>query len=448
MKRIALILLVVLIGILACTFTPNDGGSTEVPEEEMATSVAATLTAMADGGETSEPVTEVPATITPTLTPVPQPLRVAYVDNDNLQLWTEGVGSVMLYTGEKVSSMILSDDGQVIVFKTVNSSWIPQGLYRINTDGSGLSQLITAAEFVALSTNPSALGADIYQWQFIPGTYNLAFNTKLLFEGPGLLIQNDIMNIDTNTGMVTVVFSPAESSNFQYSPDGTQIAISDHNSISLINADGTNLRADVLTFPVVSTQSEFMLFPPVTWAADSSYMRAAIPSAEPYGPAAFITVNHIPIDGSAGYSIGVYSGLARFAFDTGFISPDMEKFVYLTQFGPPANNNYQLHIVNLTGGTDTVYSTGPERFKGWAPDSEHFSYGDNAVPTMLGRIGFGPMALTDVVTVQAVVWIDSTSFLFTHGSHAAWELRLASLGAASSLITAPTADFINFDFSN
>ncbi|MEN8242001.1 MAG: hypothetical protein ABFS17_08780, partial [Chloroflexota bacterium] len=347
-----------------------------------------------------------------------------------------------------VSSVLLSEDGQIIVFKTVNTNWIPQGLYRINTDGSGLVQLINAAEFVALSTDPGALGADIYQMAFIPGSHTLIFNTKLIFEGPGLLIQSDIMEVDTSTGMVTVFFTAADASNFVFSPDGTQVALADHNSISLINADGTNLRPDVLTFPQVNTASEYMLFPPPTWAPDSSYLRVVIPSPEPFGPGAFMTVYNIPIDGSPAASIGVYNGLPAFSFHGGMLSPDLQKMVYVTQFGPPTDNLYSLHIVNFAGATDVVYSTGPERFIGWAPDSEHFSYGATGVPTMLGRIGFGPMALTDVVTVQGVTWISSTRFLFTHGSHASWELRLASLGGASSLVTAPTADFINYDFSN
>ena len=120
----------------------------------------------------------------------------------------------MLYTGEKVSDVRISEDGQMIVFKTVNTNWMPLGLYRINTDGSGLVKLITAAEFVAMSTNPSALGADIYFMSFIPGTHHITFNTKLIFEGPGLLIQDQIMNLNTDTGMVTVLFTPAEASNF------------------------------------------------------------------------------------------------------------------------------------------------------------------------------------------------------------------------------------------
>ena len=161
-----------------------------------------------------------------------------------------------------------------------------------------------------------------------------------------------------------------------------------------------------------------------------------------------MTVYNIPVDGSAAASIGIYSGLPFFTFHGGVISPDWEKLIYFTQFGPPTDNLYELHIANLTGGIDWVYDNGPERFMGWSPDLEHFSYGANAVPTLLGRIGFGPMALTDVVTVQSVVWLDSTRFLFTHGSHAAWEIRLASLGSPSTLVAAPTADFINMDYSN
>jgi hypothetical protein len=452
MKRIVTLILVLLFLSLACSFTPNNNEPTDTPGDPgdaMATSVSATLTASAGGGETPgetpgvTPDTPVP----PTDTPEPQPLRVAYVDNNNLQLWTEGVGSVMLYTGQKVSDLVLSDDGQVIVFKTVNPSWEPIGLYRINTDGTNLLQLMDAAAFDALSTDPAALGTDIYMMEFVPGSHLLTFNTNLRYMGPGLQIQNDIMQVDTSTGLVTVLFSAAEPSNFHYSPDGAQIALSDHNSISLINADGTNLRPDVISYPQVNTASEYLLFPPPTWAQDSSFLRVVIPSPEPFAPAAFMTVYHIPTDGSPGASIGVFTGLSFFSFHGGVISPDMQHFIYHTQFGPPANNQYELHLVNLAGGTDIVYAAGSQVLMNWGPDSEHFVFGRSGELTLLGRIGFGSMALTDVVTVQDMAWVDATRFVFTNGSHAAWQIRLGSLGAASSLIAAPTADFITFDIS-
>lgn len=464
MKKFGILLLVLVFTALACSLTPNNDAdntnntaATEAAAEEMSTLVAASLTADAgDGGSTPgdspEPgetdTAEPTATTAPTNTPEPQPLRVAYVDNDNLQLWTEGVGSVMLYTGQKVDQVLLSDDGQVILFKTVDSNWLPIGLYRINTDGSNLMQLITGPEFVAMATDPYALTADIYQMTFVPGTHTVTFNTRQLFEGPGLSIQNEIKQVDTNTGLVTVLFTAAEPSNFHYSPDGSQIALSDHNSISLINANGTNLRPDVITFPVVNTASEYSLFPPPTWAPDSSYLRVVIPSAEPWGPGAYITVYNIPVDGSPGTSIGVFTGLPFFNFHYSGISPDMQKLIYHTQFGPPANNQYEIHIVDLAGGIDTVYSNGSQVLMRWAPDSEHFVLGRAGSPTLLGRIGFGSMALTDVVTVQAVYWVDSTRFIFTTGSHASWEIRLGSLGAPSILIAAPTADFISLDYSN
>lgn len=451
MKRILTVLLVLLVLSLACSLAPDNNQNTntpDVPEDDLATSVAATLTASAGGEESPEESPMPPATTAPTETPTPQPLRIAYIDNDNLQLWTEGVGSVMLYTGEKVSDLVISEDGQIIVFKTIDSNWMPLGLYRINTDGSNLVQLIDAGEFVAMSDNPSALGADIYRMAFAPGSHTLTFNTNLLFEGPGLLIQPKIMQVDTGTGLVTVLFTPSEASNFFYSPDGTQIALSDHNSISLINADGTNLRPDVLSFPRINTASEYLLFPPPSWSQDSDYLRVVIPSPEPWGGSSYMTVYNIPTDGSAAVSIGVFSGLSFFSFEGGAISPDMQTFIYHSQFGPPEDNLYEIHLVDLTSGTDTTYSSGPQTLLGWAPDSEHFVLARGNEPTLLGRIGFGTMALTDVVTAYDVVWVDNTRFIFTAGGYGSWELRLGSLGASSTLISAPTVDFLVFDFSN
>ena len=62
MKRISLILLVLLFAIFACINPPNEQEVTEVPEDEMATSVAATLITMAGGGETPAAPTTAPET--------------------------------------------------------------------------------------------------------------------------------------------------------------------------------------------------------------------------------------------------------------------------------------------------------------------------------------------------------------------------------------------------
>jgi hypothetical protein len=455
-KKLYLFLIVVFLTILACG--PSDNSpSTQAPDADaVATSVAATQTAAAQGGspetQAPPPATQPPATSPPPATQAPPPtpaaLRVAFNDGNKLKLWTEGVGVTTLYTGDRVERLVLSDDGQVVAFTTLSMDWDFTGLWAARTDGSTVQRLVDAPTMNTFNSNPSALGAVPNQLAFIPGTRSLAFNTRLTFEGPGLLIQDDLRILNTNTGVLSTLLDVGLGGMFYYSPDGSQIALSTPTSISLINADGTNRRDGVLTYPAVITYSEYQWYSFPKWWPDSSQLSVVIPSADPMAAGASMTVWNIPTNGTPPIFLGTYTtDMALFGAET-LISPDMSMVAYLQRVGLPQDNTWDLHIAELNGASDVVFTTGNLRFMEWSPDSGWFVFIDNQV-YKVAQVGGGVWPLADTPPARDMEWIDENRFIYISGNSGSWDLRMGSFSWASIQIGTSTADYLpTFDFSN
>ena len=241
--KLFIIFLVLLLGTWACSFS-LPGSSLEPDEpalDEVATAVALTLAASEGGIVPGQDPTPPPP-------PPPAVLRVVFIDDSDLWLWTEGSAANELYDDATldVRDVRLSEDGLVVAF-TLQDSFNFIGLWAINTDGSNIRQLIDVATINAMSTEPAAVGVSPYRWEFVPGTHTIAFNTRLQFEGPGLFIQDDLRLVDADTAILSTLLTPGNAGQFYYSPDGSQIALVKPSSISLINADGSNRRDGVLT---------------------------------------------------------------------------------------------------------------------------------------------------------------------------------------------------------
>ena len=230
-----LVFLFVLAVTLACgltgpTLTPTEHVSakatatervpvTATPTQDISVFVNATLTALASRPLPTlvPPTTPIPSdtpvpteTLTPTIPPSPtlppptptqQALRVAYVKNGNVWLWTQGGSTQPLTTAGYVVSLDLSGDGQMVAFQRETIPFHPE-LWAVNSDGTGERVLVSAADFLALlpgSPNPNAAGIGPFQYGWRPGTHILAYNTRLLFEGPGLGGNDDLRQVDADT---------------------------------------------------------------------------------------------------------------------------------------------------------------------------------------------------------------------------------------------------------
>jgi hypothetical protein len=429
-KKITLVLAVLFLASLACEYLPTP------KVDVVATAVAGSQTAAA----AVDPATDTPE---PTVEPPPF-LQVVYVKDGDVWYWDEGGLNLQLTFLGDVTSVVLSDDGQVAAFVR-GTDYIHEELGAVNTDGTNFRTLVSLADFVTMIAHPDALSAVPYKMAWVPGTHILAFNTRMTFEGPGLILPDELRHVDADTLTLSTLLPAGQAGDFYYSPDGSQIALVTGTLISVVDADGSN-RRDLLTFPIVITYSEYNYYPPVVWSPDSTFLRAAIPPHDPLmDPPELTTIWHLPADGSP-TSILTTLTPVPFFHEIPSISPDMSKVAYLTIVTPGAPPIVDLHISNADGSGDVIYDSGDRRFETWSTDSVHFFYSEGGHNPKIGRIGYPPLDFTGVTLMLNIQWVDETQFLYLNRPSGSWELWLGELGAPGILISSTTGDSIWYDF--
>jgi len=446
-KALLLSLTVMILATLACKYLPP---RTPTPEPEpglsvedvIATSVAATVIAGSGEAPTPEaPIAEVPPEEAP-----PEPpsfLRIAYVKDGEVWYWEEGSAAIQLTTLGDVVSVYLSSDGLVAAFIR-QYDWNNEEIYAVNTDGTNVRPLVTLADFATMKLSPELLSAVPYRIDWAPGTHTLTFNTRMTLEGPGLFLGNGIRQVDADTGVISVLMTPGTAGDFYYSPDGSKIAITNADFISVVNADGTN-RLDLLTFPIVITYSEYNYYPRVSWSPDSTFLRGAIPPADPLAsPPDPTTIWHLPADGSPAVTLATVPTVPFYQNAVQF-SPDTTQIAYFTEVTPGAPPVLDLHMANTDGSGDVVYVSGDLRFHGWATDGINFIYSFNGHTPRVGRLGDTPSFIPGISFLGGVSWVDETRFLYTNNPGAGWELWLRELGSPGSMLVSTTGDHLRYD---
>ncbi len=194
----------------------------------------------------------------------------------------------------------------MIAFTTRNEYYIETGLWRVYADGSGLLKLLDAAALKAFSQDPNADSSSPYQMVFVPASHTLAFNTRVVFMGPGLMVQDDLRLLELDSAQMTTLFAPGQGGMFSFSPDGSKVALMTPTSLSLANGDGTNRQANIVTFPSIITYSEYQFYPNVRWAADGSRLMAAIPSEDPMAANPTMTVWQVDAATGAATQLNTY----------------------------------------------------------------------------------------------------------------------------------------------
>lgn len=444
-KKIILAFAALLLASLSCDYLPTP---TPVPTSDVdvvATAVAGTQTAIA----AIDPVTSTPEPIPePTSEPTPESppfLQVVYVKDGNAWYWDEdGLNLQLTFLGD-VTSVVLSEDGQVAAFIR-GTDYIHEQLGAVNTDGTNLRTLVSLADLMTMIAHPDALSAVPYRLAWVPGTHILAFNTRMTFEGPGLILPDELRQVNADTLTLSTLLPAGQAGDFYYSPDGSQIALVNSTLISVVNADGSN-RRDLLTFPTVITYSEYNYYPPVVWSPDSTFLRAAIPPHDPLiEPPDLTTIWHLPADGSPPSILTTLTSVPFF-HEIPSISPDMSKMAYLTMVTPGAPPIVDLHISNVDGSGDVIYNSGDRQFEAWSVDSAHFIYTEGGHNPKIGQIGFSPQNITGVTLMLNIQWVDDTHFLYLNRLSGSWELWLGEMGAPGILIGSTTGDRIWYDFT-
>jgi hypothetical protein len=448
-KKILLPIFGLLAAIVACGPLGVLSPATPAEPESVETIVAATLTALVPPvvEETAVPPLSPPASPTPEPSSTsPAPLRIVYTSaGEAWSLETGGAPRQITHTGG-VQSVVISDDGRRVAYLRRDSADAPPELRAVDSDGADDLLLLSSAQADSLHPLDGFLRIEPSSFDFIPGSHDLFFNTRAVAEGPGLLKFDDLYQVNANTAHLEQILPPEQGGDFSVSPNGSQIAIVQPDSISMANIDGSALRKDLVTFDPVLTYSEYQYYPLVVWAADSSAAMVLIPSREPLGADPTASIWRIPAHTGPAVRLSTIPG-EFFFFGMGthpLVSPDLAHVAFARQTTTP--NITQLIIANVDGSGEVEHGTGRFFWQGWAPDSDHFLYGsDQPSLLQLGRLGGGYSVVEEGTDTR---WLDASSYLFLYGSRGSWELRKSVVdGSATTLVTS-AAEFFSYDVAD
>lgn len=433
-----------------------DSGMTEEPAAIEPTSHVAMMT------PTPTPADYVPPTPEPPLAPVPvgdfavpAALRVVWLQDGNVWQWTEeSAAAVPLTSGGGLSGVVkISDDGQLVAFTRGEAS----ELWTIRADGTDERQIVSADDLNGMQ--PSGLDVRLHQLAWIPGTHRLVFNTRLQME-IGLVLNDDLHLVDHDTLERTTLLPPGQGGEFVSSPDGRQIAVITPGSIRLMQADGSELR-EVFTYTPVTTYSEFRFYAQPAWAADSSFLRVAIPPADPQAATGqSTTIWHLPTDG----------GQARLLASVDAVSPtegmlafssDLEYLAFIKSpaaiDASGATGNGSLRVRRLSN-EDWMGNAEAVAVYGWAPNSNRFAFlAGHQAPYLYIAQWSGrsfPGTVQAGTPVHNVRWVDADHYLLLAGTGQAasrganrWDLVLANVDGASTIL-ASGIETASFDFTS
>jgi len=393
----------------------------------------------------------------PTLTPTREssPLRVAFVKDGNVWLWTErpalsadgtsdaeGQEATALTSAGGVSDVKISDDGPIVAFIRGLELWA------VNSDATGERTLISIEDIAAM-VEPGDPGVRLYHFEWVPGTHVVAFNTHVHLE-VGLVLNDDLRLVDADTLEQTVLLPRGKGGQFYYSPDGRQIAVVRSGTITLIDADGGNPR-DALTYTPPVTRSEYQYYARPVWAADSESLRVTIPPADPYAqPPQFTTVWHTRTDGRPA---GLIATIAAKPLSQPAFSPDLSHVAYLEQpeGALPGSSEGSLLITDLDSKETVTYHPQAGLVYGWAPDSQHFAFltHPQLPQAQIGKLSDDPVPAygdPDVAAID-VLWVDADRYFFIAITSQGRSLLLGGTGGTSTVVATVTGRSLPYDFA-
>jgi len=273
----------------------------------------------------------------------------------------------------------------------------------------------------------------------------IVFNTRLVFDGPGLILQNNLHQVDASTGAYTALLAPDSGGDFYFSPDGSQIALLKPDSLAIVNSDGSS-RRESLTFPVILTYSEYQYYPEAVWLPDSSAVRVVVPPEDVLGdPAAPTHLYQLPVDGSSSTTLKTMVTQPFFT-NPPRLAGDGSRLAYLVPLAGGTPNQSEIHISGPDWSVDANYASGELAFEAFSPTGNHFIYTEMGHNPQVGQIGSSPLALPGITLMRDVSWVDSTRFLYLNRVSGSWELWLRELGTPGTLLASSTGDFISYDF--
>ena len=388
----------------------------------------------------SIPTTAQDATPSPTDGRLPDNLVVAWVEKGNLFARTGADVPVQLTTTRDAIAPYLSPDGRRVAYLHGDNG-LPTGLSLVDFSDGKVHDLVIPKNLSTGINDPlliSQLG-----WLDHSSLYlNTAQNTSF-----GQDRRDDLWRINIQTGEVTLLLPPGEGGAFSISPNQKWIAVIsagtyDHGAahIRLIDAATGSLQ-EILSFPAVSTGSEYRFYPQVFWEADSRAFRAAIPDKdliydEVNSPP--VVLWHFGVDGSS-EKIGSVS--ASF-FGLPSWSDDGNHLAYLRRAGEVTNNQFDLFLADGDGDNPVKYASGEAGSFGfpiWIPNSMQFIYAQGEPGTYwLGSLDVQPVRLAE--QMFNLTFLENQQIVYASAPVSPFELRYTHVGDDQSVLIATLAN--------
>jgi len=397
--------------------------------------------------------TSPPASTEPTRAPGTGAL-VAFVQGGDVKVWEEATGRIdtIVESGD-VIRVTMSDDGQVLAFLRrsiigdLNSEWHEQSaMWAVDQSGENPRELVSAEELRRLLNASETDSTNIPQMAWIPGTHRLLFSgwTYLVqAEGESHAVPEGLYQADADTGAQNVIIPAGNSLRFVPSPDGRQIALLTATSVSFINADGSNLRPDVLTYPSVGMLGP--LFPSGVWSRDSrSFVVTGSLEASPNTNFDF-TIWRVPVDGSPAQPLAAVSDSI---VDSVTFSPDGRHAAFIRVEGPPGQpTDFVWYATSLTpeAGPLAVPRSAYLFWQNlhWSPAGVAYAINERTLVQLCPGPAQDSEVCSEVLQLDADIatihWIDRTRFLFL--TREPYDLYFGDLGGTRIRIAEGAEDF-------
>lgn len=302
---------------------------------------------------------------TPTLSPELNSLRIVFTNAGQLWLWENGTARPLTSSDEPGRATI-SDDGQLIAFRK-------QGLSLIQSDGSNERVLVSREDLASME--PKDPGVLLAEFEWIPGSHKLFFNT-VLNSDYGLSFTDDLYVADADAMQFRSLRLPREGGKILIAPDNQHVAMTSPSQISVMRLDGSDYR--VLMNYHVPYPSEMAFYAKASWSDDSQSLIVPIPPEDFfYGTTLPTIVWRLPIDGAAPI-VEAELPPGESGVDQRIWSPEREHFAFWVE------QNYYLDTDSANDNPLTEPGAQRNEF-GWV-DETHFIYLGNC-DLRLGTIG-------------------------------------------------------------
>jgi len=432
--RMALALVLICAVNLACNLPDLGESSLQQSQTPLASSSATRTTPLAEMG-TPPPASSAQDPVAPTL--AVGDLMIAYTNSEKLYLWSSGEAKLLAQQGDAHRPQI-SPDGKVIAFLRTADDFHLE-IWAVNVDGTNERRLVSVADMDTIGggvRDPAAVAVNPYRFRWVSGTNQLAFNSNQVFQGPGLNLLNDLNLVDASTGKIQNLLLSGWGGEFNYSPDGTKVVISQPDRIFLVNADGSDYR-QVLTYDPVTTYSEYRYYALPVWSPDGSYLMTALPPIDPLAqPVQPTEIWRIDVEESQARLLGSVQTVPFFEQAVVF-SPDLERIAYLKEIGQPAENQRELYLATSDGSGEWLYAhAAPLFFLSWSPNSDQFLYALGAErEAWLGSLSASPQALGSGFSgLQGISWVSQDRWVGWQQVGNSFEMRLVDLSGESLLL--------------